>query len=109
MPGHPRLLQSDKQVVDDERARGSVCVNNNNIRPLDAMATLIMLAVTLSWGLNQVSIKLALPEIPPLIQATVRSTGAFALIALWARWRGVSFTLRDGTLAGGLIAGALFG
>src|SRR5882762_4448006 len=68
-----------------------------------------MLALTLSWGLNQVSVKLALPEIPPFVQATVRSIGAFAIIAIWARWRGVSLTARDRTLAGGLIAGVLFG
>src|ERR1043166_2462734 len=68
-----------------------------------------MVALTLSWGLNQVSIKLALPEIPPFIQATIRSIGAFVIIALWARWRGVSLTVRDGTLAGGLIAGIFFG
>jgi drug/metabolite transporter (DMT)-like permease len=84
-------------------------MNNNTSRPLDAVAALIMLALTLSWGLNQVSVKLALPEIPPFIQATVRSIGAFVVVALWARWRGVSFSLRDGTLAGGVAAGVLFG
>lgn len=84
-------------------------MNNTTSRPLDAVAALIMLALTLSWGLNQVSVKLALPEIPPFIQATVRSVGAFAIIALWARWRGVSLTARDGTLAGGILAGVLFG
>ena len=84
-------------------------MNPSASRPLDAVAALIMVGLTLSWGLNQVSIKLALPEIPPFIQATVRSIGAFAIIALWARTRGVSLTLRDGTLLGGVIAGALFG
>jgi drug/metabolite transporter (DMT)-like permease len=84
-------------------------VNQNTSRPLDAVAALIMVAITLSWGFNQVSVKLTLPEIPPFIQATVRSTGAFIIIALWARMRGVSLTVRDGTLAGGLLAGALFG
>lgn len=68
-----------------------------------------MLGLTLSWGLNQVSVKLALPEIPPFVQATVRSIGAFAIIVIWARWRGVALNRRDGTLAGGLIAGVLFG
>jgi drug/metabolite transporter (DMT)-like permease len=82
---------------------------NNTSRPLDAVAALIMLGLTLSWGLNQVSVKLALPEIPPFIQATVRSIGAFAVIAIWARCRGVPLTARDGTLAGGILAGVLFG
>ena len=84
-------------------------MSQNTSRPLDAVAALIMLALTLSWGLNQVSVKLALPEIPPFIQATVRSIGAFAIIALFARIRGVSLTVRDGALAGGLAAGVLFG
>jgi drug/metabolite transporter (DMT)-like permease len=84
-------------------------VNQSTSRPLDAIAALIMLGLTLSWGMNQVSVKLALPEIPPFIQATIRSVGAFAIIALWARHRGVSFSLRDGTLGGGLLAGVLFG
>src|SRR3954454_3328452 len=84
-------------------------MNPNTSRPLDAVAALIMLGLTLSWGLNQVSVKLALPEIPPFIQATGRSIGAFAVIALWARWRGVPLTARDGTLAGGILAGVLFG
>jgi drug/metabolite transporter (DMT)-like permease len=84
-------------------------VTSSTSRPLDAVAALIMLGLTLSWGLNQVSIKLALPEIPPFIQASVRSIGAFVIIALFAQYRGVSLTVRDGTLLGGLIAGALFG
>jgi drug/metabolite transporter (DMT)-like permease len=84
-------------------------VNQSTSRPLDAVAALIMIGLTLSWGLNQVSIKLALPEIPPFLQATIRSIGAFVIIALWARYRGVSLSVRDGTLVGGLIAGALFG
>jgi drug/metabolite transporter (DMT)-like permease len=83
--------------------------NNNTSRPLDAIAAAIMVGLTLSWGLNQVSVKLALPEIPPFIQATVRSIGAFAIIAIWARWRGVSLNARDGTLAAGILAGVLFG
>jgi len=68
-----------------------------------------MLGLTFSWGLNQVAVKFALPEIPPLIQATVRSIGALAVMLLWARWRGTPIDLRDGTLGAGLAAGVLFG
>jgi len=85
-------------------------VNKNALaRPLDAVAALIMVALTFSWGINQVSVKLALPEIPPFVQATVRSTGALLVILVWARMRGVSLTVRDGTLAAGVAAGVLFG
>jgi drug/metabolite transporter (DMT)-like permease len=54
-------------------------------------------------------VKLALPEIPPLIQSTVRGAGAAILVALWAKIRGVSLTVRDGTLMPGVVAGLLFG
>ena len=78
-------------------------------RPLDAVAAAIVVVLCMSWGFNQVAVKLALPDVPPLLQATIRSVIAAVLVALWARWRGISFSLRDGTLLPGLIAGALFG
>lgn len=70
---------------------------------------MVMLALTASWGFNQVSVKFALPEIPPLIQATLRSIGAVSAMLIWARWRGVPMDLRDGTLGAGIAAGVLFG
>ena len=78
-------------------------------RPLDAVAAAIVVVLCMSWGFNQVAVKLALPDVPPLLQATIRSVIAAVLVALWARWRGISFSLRDGTLLPGLVAGALFG
>jgi drug/metabolite transporter (DMT)-like permease len=78
-------------------------------RPLDGIAILIMTALCMSWGLNQVAVKLALPDIPPLTQAAIRSAGAALVIAAWARLRGVPLTERDGTLTAGLAAGVLFG
>jgi drug/metabolite transporter (DMT)-like permease len=78
-------------------------------RPLDAVATALMVVLCLSWGLNQVAIKLALPEIPPLTQGALRSFGALPVVLIIARLRGVPLTARDGTLAAGLLAGALFG
>ena len=78
-------------------------------RPLDAVAAAIVVVLCMTWGFNQVAVKLAIPDVPPLLQATTRSVIAAILVALWTRWRGVSFSLRDGTLLPGLVAGALFG
>ncbi len=78
-------------------------------RPLDAVATALMVVLCLSWGLNQVAIKLALPDIPPMTQGALRSFGALPVVLIIARLRGVRLTARDGTLGAGLAAGALFG
>ena len=47
-------------------------------------------------------------EVPALWQAAVRSIGAAILVWLWATVRRVPLFARDGTLGGGLLAGALF-
>jgi drug/metabolite transporter (DMT)-like permease len=68
-----------------------------------------MLMLCVSWGFNQIAVKLALPDIPPMLQATIRSTGALPVLLLIARLRGVKLFERDGTLWPGLFAGLLFG
>ena len=68
-----------------------------------------MLMLCFSWGFNQIAVKLALPDIPPLLQATIRSIGALPVLLLIARLRGVKIFVRDGTLGAGLFAGILFG
>jgi len=78
-------------------------------RPLDAVATAIAVVLCLSWGFNQIAVKLALPDIPPMLQATIRSTGALPMLLLIARARGVKIFVSDGTLGAGLFAGILFG
>ena len=75
---------------------------------LDGLAVVLLVGCCFLWGLNQVAIKVALPEIPPLWQAAVRSIGSALLVWLWARWRGVALFERDATLRGGLLAGLLF-
>lgn len=77
-------------------------------RPLDGAATALVIVLCLSWGFNQVAIKLALPEIPPLIQAAFRSTFGALVVVLWARSRGVNLMDADGTLVPGIAAGLLF-
>jgi drug/metabolite transporter (DMT)-like permease len=78
-------------------------------RPLTPGAIALMLMLCLSWGFNQIAIKLALPDIPPMLQATIRSSGALIVLFLIARLRGVKLFERDGTLRAGLLAGVLFG
>lgn len=68
-----------------------------------------MLVLCLSWGFNQIAVKLALPDIPPMLQATIRSSGALLVLFLIARVRGVKLFERDGTLRAGLFAGVIFG
>jgi drug/metabolite transporter (DMT)-like permease len=82
--------------------------SNSVTRPLDAAAAAIMLILCLSWGFNQVATKLAIHDIPPLMQATIRSVVAALLIAGWCRLRGIAIFERDGTLGAGLVSGVLF-
>ncbi len=78
-------------------------------RPLSPGAIALMLMLCLSWGFNQIAVKLALPDIPPLLQATIRSIGALPVLLLIARVRGVRIFVSDGTLWSGLFAGLIFG
>ena len=75
---------------------------------LDAQALLCILLCCVLWGINQSAAKAALPEVPPLLQAALRSLGAALLVLAWSRWRGIALFERDGTLVGGLLAGTLF-
>lgn len=79
-----------------------------SVRPLDTVAIVLTLVLCVSWGFNQVAVKLALPEIPPLIQAAARSAGAAVLVAAWALLRGIPLLRRDGSLRAGIAAGLLF-
>jgi len=75
---------------------------------LDAVAVASLLVCCLLWGVNHVATKLALAEIPPLLQASSRSLAAGLLVVAWARARGIPLFDSDGTLPAGLLAGALF-
>src|SRR3984885_12080356 len=77
--------------------------------PLTPGAVALMLMLCLSWGFNQIAVKLALPDIPPMLQGMIRSAGALPVLLLIARFRGVKMFAADGTLGAGLFAGLLFG
>jgi drug/metabolite transporter (DMT)-like permease len=84
-------------------------INPSAGRPLSPGAVAWMLMLCLSWGFNQIAVKLTLPDVPPMLQAMIRSAGALPVLLLIARLRGVRMFDCDGTLGAGLFAGLLFG
>ena len=81
---------------------------HHHARPLDPLAATIVVVLCLSWGFNQVASKIAIHDIPPLLQASLRSAAAAILVGAWCKLRGMPLFTRDGTLIAGLAAGALF-
>lgn len=77
-------------------------------RPLDAFAIAVVIGLCLSWGFDQVAIKLAIYDIPPLTQAAIRSAVAAFAVAAYAPLRGIPLLKHDGTLLAGTAAGVLF-
>lgn len=75
---------------------------------LDTFAIVCLVGCCALWGLNQVASKVALREIPPLLQAGARSLGAALLLWAWARRQGIGVGPTAATWRGGLLAGALF-
>jgi drug/metabolite transporter (DMT)-like permease len=75
---------------------------------LDGVALASVLVCCVVWGVGQVAAKVGVSEVPPLLQAGLRSLGAALLVAAWARLRGIGLLGNDRTLAGGLLAGLLF-
>ena len=71
-----------------------------------AVGTLLVLCM--SWGLQQVVIKMALTDISPVMQAALRSIGATVLLTAWALLRRDRLFIRDGTLWWGVGAGIFF-
>lgn len=78
-------------------------------RHLDAWAVITVVSLCCLWGLSQVSIRAANAGVSPIFQAAVRSVIAGALVAGWARLRGLSLVHRDRTLLHGIAIGLLFG
>jgi drug/metabolite transporter (DMT)-like permease len=76
---------------------------------VDLVAAVLMVGLTLSWGLNGVAAKLAYPGYSPLFVNIARAVIGGALVLLWCRYRGIPVFARDGTLWLGMLAGGLFG
>jgi drug/metabolite transporter (DMT)-like permease len=87
----------------------SITTTPSAARALSPGAIALMLMLCLSWGFNQIAVKLVLPDVPPMLQALVRSCGALPVILLIGLFRGVKFFERDGTLRAGVCNGLIFG
>src|SRR5690349_4884996 len=78
-------------------------------RALSPGAVALMLMLCLSWGFNQIAVKLVLADVPPMLQALSRSAGALPVLLIIGWLRGVKFFEHDGTLWAGLCNGTIFG
>jgi drug/metabolite transporter (DMT)-like permease len=77
-------------------------------RDLDGRATGLMLVLCLIWGLQQVVLKAAAPDVAPLMQIALRSGVAALLVWLLMVRRGEALAPGDGTWRPGLLVGFLF-
>src|SRR3990172_4495954 len=68
----------------------------------------MMIVLCMCWGFQQITIKVATAGISPIMQAGIRSIIATAVLLVWVRLRRIPLFGRDGTLAVGMVAGALF-
>ncbi|MBI5905207.1 MAG: DMT family transporter [Deltaproteobacteria bacterium] len=75
---------------------------------LDRTAVLVLVALCASWGLQQVTIKVANQGVSPIWQSGIRSVGATILLLLWMAVRREPLLEKDGTLWYGIAAGILF-
>lgn len=76
---------------------------------MDLIAVAIMLVLCLSWAFQQITIKYALPELGPLAQGAIRTSGAVLLVSLYMLARAKSTPWMAGLWIPGVAAGLLFG
>jgi drug/metabolite transporter (DMT)-like permease len=77
-------------------------------RQVDGSAMGLMVLLCALWGVPQVLIKLAAPDVAPVMQVAIRSGLSAVLVAAWARWRRQPLGLLAPGRWAGLLAGALF-
>ena len=71
-----------------------------------AFALMVMLCAV--WGYQQITVKIALAGISPILQGGLRSAVATGLLLAWAYWRNLPLLQRDSSLRAGLLVGVLF-
>jgi drug/metabolite transporter (DMT)-like permease len=95
----PAEATAPAPAPEPARLRGSI---------LPPAAVLLLILCTATWGLNPVSVKLAIGEIGPMHQTLIRAVIASGVLTAVMLARGRPLPGRDGTLAAGLVVGFLF-
>lgn len=80
----------------------------NSRKAVDGQAIGLMFFLCMIWGLQQVALKAAAPDVAPLLQIALRSGTAALLVGFLMLIRGERMTLSDGTWRPGLVVGFLF-
>jgi len=75
---------------------------------LDLKAIILLTILCASWGLQQVTIKIANQGVSPVLQSGIRSIGAAILVLIWMAARREPIFKKDCTLWWGIGAGLLF-
>ncbi len=75
---------------------------------IDLTAVVLLIVLCASWGLQQVTIKIANAGVPPILQSGIRSIGATILLWIWMVVRREPVLQNDGTLGWGIAAGLFF-
>ncbi len=75
---------------------------------MDPQGIATMVALCIILGLHQVAIKMAAPDVAPILQIALRSGLSAILITLLLLWRRQAFRFDDGTLRPGLLVGTMF-
>jgi len=75
---------------------------------VDIKAIFLLVILCASWGLQQISIKIAVNSIPPALQGGIRSMGAAILLYLWMVARREKIILNDSTFWWGVAVGMFF-
>jgi drug/metabolite transporter (DMT)-like permease len=78
-------------------------------RPFGIAAISIKLILCLSWSMQQITVKIALPEVGPMLQGALRSSGAACCVGLYLLMRRGRSGWVPGLALPGLFCGLLFG
>ena len=77
-------------------------------KALDGKATGTMVLLCAIWGLQQIAVKAAAPDMPPMLQMALRSAPAAVFIGFYLRRKGLGILPGNGKWLAGLAAGTLF-